>query len=120
MSFTIAAPLPIAVSATSRLYVSMETRCPSPTSAATTGPAIAASTSASSCGRLARAVSAPTSMMSAPSKRSRSAWASAAVTSVPTPSPEKESSVRFTIPITRGSSSASSCGPARQCSTGDR
>ena len=98
----------------------METRCPSRASAATTGPAIAASARASSWGRLARAVSAPTSMMSAPAARSRSACASAAPASVPTPSPENESSVRLTMPITSGVSSDSSCVPARQRATGAR
>ena len=66
----------------------------------TTGTTRRSSSSTGIGAKSGRVDSPPTSRISAPSSSKRRPWATAASTSRPRPSPEKESGVTFTTPIT--------------------
>ena len=93
-------PASAAASAVDARIVSTEVRIPSACSAAMTGRTRSASTSAGTRVAPGRVDSAPTSIMSAPSRTSSCAWAIASSAASQRPPSENESSVTLTMPIT--------------------
>src|SRR5690349_10812915 len=100
MSFTIAAPASSAARATSDFVVSMESGTETRrASASITGTTREISSSAETGAPPGRVDSPPTSMMSAPSEISRSAWANASSTEANRPPSLKLSGVTFKMPM---------------------
>ena len=109
MSFRMCPPAASAARATAGRQVLIESS-PPPSQRSMKRTSCAASSSSPIGSRLVRALSAPTSMISAPSATSPRAFVRAASTSA-SPSPENESTERFTMPMMSGRRGHSSVCP---------